>query len=121
MEPPDGGWTAKATPDSNECDEIDEDKDPPFHKPSREEVRRYCAQRNLRYTDPDYYYDYYAANGWIVGAKSGNPRLMADWKAHIRNWDAGNRKKEEGAAKRGQDVDDTLRALREEFRREDGI
>ena len=121
VEPPDGGWASNATPDSDECDEINEDKDPPYHKPTREEVRRYCRQRNLQYTDPDYYYDYYAANGWIVGAKSGNPRLMADWKAHIRNWNAGNRKKEEGAARRGQDVDDTLRALCEEFRREDGI
>ena len=52
-----------------------------FIKPSLEEVTSYITE-NMFCVDPDAFYDYYEANGWLVGNKK-----MKDWKATIRNWD----------------------------------
>ena len=52
-----------------------------FIKPSLEEVTTYINE-NMFCVDPDAFYDYYEANGWMVGN-----RKMKDWKATIRNWD----------------------------------
>lgn len=123
MEPPDGGADADAAYAAVQCDEDDGDKAKPYEIPTLEEVRRYCRQADLRHTDPAEYYDYYAANGWMVGVSRGNPSRMADWKAHIRRWDAGNRKRAESAASGksgGQGAANKLRALRQKFREEDG-
>lgn len=49
--------------------------------PSLEEVRAYCVQRGTG-VPPEQWYDYYSANGWMVGQ---NP--MRDWKAAVRNWE----------------------------------
>ena len=121
-EPPDGSGRANANPAAQERDdEWDEDKAKPYEIPTLTEVERYCQQRNLRYTDPADYYNYYAANGWMVGVNSGNPRRMADWKAHIRRWNAGNQKRAaSGAANGERNTADTLRALHDKFAEEDG-
>lgn len=52
-----------------------------FKKPTFEEVKNYCIERNNQ-IDPEYFLDYYDANGWKVGK---NP--MKDWKATIRTWE----------------------------------
>ncbi len=54
-----------------------------FIKPSLEEVKQYCKERN-RGIDPEAWYDKYLSNGWKVG-KAGLP--MKDWKATIRTWE----------------------------------
>ncbi|MBQ9492269.1 MAG: hypothetical protein IJR54_00830 [Oscillibacter sp.] len=114
-EPPDGGSDA-----ADQCGECDSDKAPPYEIPTLEQVERYCQRKNLTYTNSAEYCDYYAANGWMVGVNSGNPRRMVDWKAHIRRWDAGNRKRaESGAAKGRNAAAETLRALREKYQKED--
>ena len=49
--------------------------------PSKEEIVKYCEKRGNG-VDADAFYDYYDANGWMVGK---NP--MRDWKAAVRNWE----------------------------------
>lgn len=52
-----------------------------FVKPSVEEVRAYCNERNNS-VDPQTFVDFYAAKGWKVGSAS-----MKDWKACVRTWE----------------------------------
>lgn len=52
-----------------------------FKKPTFEEVKNYCIERQNS-IDPEYFLDYYEANGWKVGKNS-----MKDWKATIRTWE----------------------------------
>lgn len=52
-----------------------------FIKPTLEEVKNYCNERNNK-INAEYFIDYYEANGWKVGKNS-----MKDWKAAIRNWE----------------------------------
>ena len=53
-----------------------------FVKPTVEQVRAYCQERQNG-IDADYFFDYYEANGWKVGGKGA----MKDWKAAVRNWE----------------------------------
>ena len=57
-----------------------------FVKPSIEEIKDYCQERNNN-VDAEQFYDYYESNGWKVGRNS-----MKDWKACIRTWEKNNRK-----------------------------
>ena len=52
-----------------------------FNKPTIEDVKAYCQERN-KGVDAQKWYDYYSANGWKVGK---NP--MKDWKAAVRTWE----------------------------------
>lgn len=60
-----------------------------FQKPTIEDVRAYCQERNNN-VDPNQWMDYYESNGWKVGR---NP--MKDWKACVRNWE--NNRKGQGS------------------------
>lgn len=52
-----------------------------FVKPSVEEVRAYCRERN-NVVDPEAFVAHYESNGWRVGR---NP--MKDWRAAVRTWE----------------------------------
>jgi hypothetical protein len=52
-----------------------------FVKPQLEEIRAYCEERNNG-INPERFYDYYEANGWMAGKTK-----MKDWKAAVRNWE----------------------------------
>lgn len=52
-----------------------------FVRPSVEDVREYCRERNNS-VDPQTFVDFYAAKGWKVGTAS-----MKDWKACVRTWE----------------------------------
>lgn len=52
-----------------------------FAKPTLDEVKAYCQERNNG-VDAEKWYNYYSANGWKVGK---NP--MKDWKAAVRTWE----------------------------------
>ena len=52
-----------------------------FVKPTVEEVRAYCQERQNG-VNPEKFVDYYDSNGWKVGK---NP--MKDWKAAVRTWE----------------------------------
>lgn len=52
-----------------------------FVKPTIEEIKAYCQERNNN-IDAEYFYDKYEGQGWKVGK---NP--MKDWKAVVRTWE----------------------------------
>ena len=56
-------------------------KAPTFKKPTLDEVKAYCQERNNG-VDAEKWMDHYTANGWKVGK---NP--MRDWKATVRTWE----------------------------------
>lgn len=56
-----------------------------FKKPTIEEIKQYCSERNNK-IDAEHFYDYYESNGWKVGRNS-----MKDWKATIRTWERNSR------------------------------
>jgi len=58
-----------------------------FIKPSVEEVKAYCEERQNG-LNPEKFVDYYESKGWLVGKTP-----MKDWKAAIRTWE-NNRKGE---------------------------
>ena len=52
-----------------------------FNPPTLEEVRAYCNERN-NLVDPEKWFDFYQAKGWMVGKNK-----MKDWKAAVRTWE----------------------------------
>ena len=52
-----------------------------FVKPSIEEIKAYCIEREND-IDAGYFFDYYESKGWQIGK---NP--MKDWKAAVRTWE----------------------------------
>ena len=52
-----------------------------FSKPSVEEIRSYCQERNNG-IDAEKFFDFYEAKGWVVGKSP-----MKDWKASVRTWE----------------------------------
>jgi len=52
-----------------------------FIKPTFEEVKAYCLERQNK-VDPQKFIDYYESIGWKVGRNS-----MKNWKASIRTWE----------------------------------
>lgn len=52
-----------------------------FVPPSLEEVTAYCRERHND-VNPQKWYDFYSAKGWMVGRNK-----MQDWKAAIRTWE----------------------------------
>lgn len=67
-----------------------------FSKPTLEEVKNYCIERNNK-IDPQSFIDYYDSVGWKIGK---NP--MKNWKAAIRTWERNNNSKNQ---KRQQEVE----------------
>ena len=56
-------------------------KERKFKKPTIEEVRKYCEERNNE-IDPQKFIDFYESKGWLVGKSP-----MKDWKACVRTWE----------------------------------
>ena len=52
-----------------------------FVKPSVDEVKAYCEERNNG-IDAEAFIDFYESKGWKIGKDS-----MKDWKAAVRNWE----------------------------------
>lgn len=52
-----------------------------FQKPSLDEIRLYCQERNNK-VDPERFFNFYESKGWVVGKSP-----MKDWKAAVRTWE----------------------------------
>lgn len=52
-----------------------------FQKPTLEEVRAYCKERNNQ-VDPQAFLDFYESKGWRIGTAP-----MKDWQASVRTWE----------------------------------
>lgn len=63
---------------------INKEKESKFKKPSLEEVKQYCAERN-KGVDAERWFNYYEANGWLVGKNK-----MRNWKAAVHTWEKNN-------------------------------
>lgn len=59
-----------------------------WRKPSREQIKSYLADRETT-VDPDKFFDYYEAQGWLLK----NGLQMKDWKAAISQWERNDREK----------------------------
>ena len=57
-----------------------------FKKPTLEEVKQYCLERNNN-IDAEKFIDFYESKGWMVGKNK-----MKDWKACVRTWEKKNTK-----------------------------
>ena len=66
-----------------------------FIKPSLDELKIFCKERNLP-VDVDKFFDYYTSNGWRVGRGP-----MRNWQAACRNWS-----RNEFSQNRGHENDD---------------
>ena len=65
-----------------------------FVRPTIEQVREYCQERNNG-IDPEQFVDHYEANGW----KRGNTSVK-DWKACVRTWEKRRRDEQRPKAPR---------------------
>jgi hypothetical protein len=70
-----------------------ESKSKRFSKPTPEQIRAYCLERKNS-IDPQQFYDFYEARGWVAGKTP-----MKDWKAAVRTWE--RRERPEIPGKRG--------------------
>lgn len=59
----------------------DSKKEKRFIKPTVEEVKAYCLERNNN-IDPESFIDFYESKGWKIGKDQ-----MKDWKAAVRTWE----------------------------------
>jgi len=58
-----------------------------FKKPTVEEVRAYCQERNNN-VDPETFVDFYESKNWMIGKNK-----MKDWKAAVRTWERSDKKR----------------------------
>lgn len=56
-------------------------KEKSFFKPSTEEIKEYCNERNNG-INAERFFDYYEARGWMIGKNK-----MKNWKAAVRTWE----------------------------------
>lgn len=81
-----------------------------FKKPTVEEIRVYCQERQSG-IDPQHFYDKNEAIGWVVG-KNRTP--MKDWQAVIRTWEKNNRNGD-GVLNVTQATAQSMRAWKEKY------
>ena len=58
-----------------------------FKKPTVDDVKLYCTERDNK-IDAEAFHDFYESKDWFVGKSK-----MKDWKAAVRNWERGDKKK----------------------------
>ena len=86
----------KKTPNENVNENVNENdkkeniKRKTFCKPTIEEVKAYCKERNNS-VDAEKFCDFYESKGWKVGKES-----MKDWKACVRTWEKSSTSKPPG-------------------------
>ena len=76
--------------DNNNNNKKDVRADARFSKPTVEEVKAYCAERNNG-IDAERFVDYYEARGWKIGKNQ-----MKDWKAAVRTWERNRKETTDG-------------------------
>lgn len=78
-----------------------------FVKPTVEEVRQYCIERNNN-VNAEQFFDYYESNGWKVGKNS-----MKDWKACVRTWERNGYDKPTAKSSKQNAIDVVNKLMRE--------
>lgn len=80
-----------------------------FVKPTVEEVKQYCIERN-NCVNAEQFYDYYESNGWKVGKNS-----MKDWKAAVRTWERSEYRKHNSKKNSKEDAINVVKELMNEY------
>jgi len=62
-----------------------------FAPPSIAEVAEYCNAKEYQNVDPERFFNFYEANGWMVGKNK-----MKKWKAAVANWEKSNGQNQAG-------------------------
>ena len=78
------GYFENPNDNDNESDNDNDSKETKqrkFVKPSVDEVRQYCQERQNN-VDPETFVDFYESKGWKVGSNA-----MKDWKSAVRTWE----------------------------------
>lgn len=83
-----------------------------FVKPTVEEVKQYCIERN-NCVNAEQFYDYYESNGWKVGKNS-----MKDWKAAVRTWERSEYRKHNYKKNSKEDAINVVKELMNEYANE---
>lgn len=83
-----------------------------FVKPTVEEVKQYCIERN-NCVNAEHFFDYYESNGWKVGKNS-----MKDWKAAVRTWERSEYRKPTVKKNSKEDAINVVRELMNEYANE---
>lgn len=87
-----------------------------FIKPTLEEVKNYCEERNNG-IDAEQFIDFYESKDWLIGKNK-----MKDWKACIRTWERRTKPKQVDIPKwfdkelEVEEIDDETRRLIEEIK-----
>ena len=55
-----------------------------FIKPTLEEIKEYCIERNNS-INAEHFFNYYETNGWVQGSSK---KPIKDWKACVRTWES---------------------------------
>lgn len=67
---------------------------PRFIKPTVEEIRAYCTERQ-NHLDAQSFFDFYESKGWMIGKDK-----MKDWRACIRTWEQRRKTEQQGGRTR---------------------
>jgi hypothetical protein len=71
--------------DKDSIGKVNNKKNTAFVKPTLDEVKNYCLERNNS-VDPESFIDFYESKGWLIGKNH-----MKDWKAAVRTWEKRNK------------------------------
>ena len=78
------GGDEQSSPNNLDINNLGNNQVYKFVKPTLDEVKEYCKQRNNG-VDAEKWYNHYTANGWMVGRTK-----MVDWQAAVRTWERGD-------------------------------
>lgn len=79
-----GNHMGNENENENVNNKLNKEKVSKFKKPSLDEVRQYCAERN-KGVDAERFFNYYESNGWQIGKNK-----MKNWKAAVHTWEKNN-------------------------------
>lgn len=79
-----------------------------FVKPTIDEVKAYCLERNNG-VDAERWFDWYEANGWRSGK---NP--MKDWRAAVRTWERGSENSKPASGRNSGEFSDIIQRTPEQ-------
>lgn len=74
-----------------------------FKKPTIEEVKNYCNERNNN-IDPEAFIDFYKSKNWYIGKNK-----MKDWKAAVRTWEKREKSKPQTMSKLDSQINEYLK------------
>lgn len=82
-----------------------------FKKPTIEEIKDYCMERNNS-VNAEAFYDFYESKNWYVGKNK-----MKDWKACVRTWEQRDKSKSDTYKSKANKLEEEQQRIKESFLR----